>query len=100
MESNPVNNLHEKLPDAATVDRAAQGAHDVVDRLAAKAMPAVEKMRTLAGSAGETLQQRADRFVELEEEVLESTRVYVRDNPIKAVGIALAAGLLLARLVR
>jgi ElaB/YqjD/DUF883 family membrane-anchored ribosome-binding protein len=33
------------------------------------------------------------------EQWLEKTSVYVRDNPLKALGIAIVSGLLLSRLV-
>jgi len=81
-----------------TVDRAAQSAHEAIDRLAAKAGPAVERVRAGANSAAETLKARADRFGELEDEWLDATRGYVRENPLTAVAIGVLAGVVLAKL--
>jgi ElaB/YqjD/DUF883 family membrane-anchored ribosome-binding protein len=82
----------------STVDRAAQSAHEAIDRLAAKAGPAVEKVRSSANSAAETLKARADQFGELEEEWIEATRGYVRENPLTAVAIGVLAGVVLSKL--
>jgi len=81
-----------------TVDRAAQTAHEAIDRLAAKAGPAIDRLRGTATSASETLRAKADQFGELEEQWVESARAYVRENPLAAVGIAVAVGLLLGKL--
>jgi ElaB/YqjD/DUF883 family membrane-anchored ribosome-binding protein len=82
----------------STVDRAAQTAHDAIDRLAAKAGPAIERLRGSATSASETLRAKADQFSDIEEQWVESARAYVRENPLAAVGIAVAVGLLLGKL--
>lgn len=82
------------------VDRLAQGAHDAIDRVAAKAGPAVERVRSSATGAAGTLQQKAGDLGALEEQWMESARVVVRDNPLAAVAVAVAAGMLLSRLAR
>ena len=82
------------------VDRLAQTAHDTIDRVAAKAGPAVEKLRSTATGAVGTVQQKATDFGALEEQWMESARVVVRDNPLAAVAVAVAAGMLLSRLAR
>ena len=82
----------------STVDRAAQSAHEAIDRLAAKAGPAIERLRGSATNAGSTLRAKADQFGELEEQWVDSARSYVRENPIAAVAIAVAAGLVLGKL--
>jgi ElaB/YqjD/DUF883 family membrane-anchored ribosome-binding protein len=82
----------------STVDRAAQSAHEAIDRLAAKAGPAIDRLRGSATSAGETLRAKADQFGQLEEQWVEGARGYVRENPLAAVGIAVAIGLLIGKL--
>ncbi len=82
----------------STVDRAAQSAHEAIDRLAAKAGPAIERLRGSANTAGQTLRAKADQFGDLEEQWVESARSYVRENPLAAVAIAVAAGVLLGKL--
>ena len=74
---------------APTIDRVAQAAHRTVDKVAQAAGPAAEWI------AHNTSELRA-RQVEL----VDVCRVRVRERPITAIGIALAAGYLLARLLR
>jgi len=81
-----------------TVDRVAQAAHEAIDRLAAKAGPAVERLRGSTSSTAQTLRAKADAFGEMEEEWVENTRGYVRENPLTAVAIGVLAGVLLAKL--
>ncbi|MEO8187692.1 MAG: hypothetical protein ABI580_10055 [Burkholderiaceae bacterium] len=80
-----------------TVDHVAQGAHEAVDRIADKAGPAVDRMR----SAGSDIQtDMSTKFGDLANaEWVESAREEVRARPLAAVGVALAAGLLLSRLL-
>lgn len=85
---------------APLVERLAQGAHDTIDRVAAKAGPAVEKLRTTATTAAGSVQQRATDFGAMEEQWMESARGVVRENPLAAIAVAVAAGMLLSRLAR
>lgn len=92
--------LADALPTTATVDRAAQTAHDAIDRLAAKAGPLVEKLRTSASTAADGLSSRADNLGEMQDEWLDNARTTVRDNPLAAVAVGLLAGLLIGKLTR
>jgi ElaB/YqjD/DUF883 family membrane-anchored ribosome-binding protein len=74
---------------AATVDKVAGGAHQAVDRIAAAANTAASQF----GVKGEELMAAKDRL-------LESAREYVREKPVTALAIALAAGFILSRLSR
>jgi ElaB/YqjD/DUF883 family membrane-anchored ribosome-binding protein len=69
-----------------------------VDRIADKAIPAVERLRGTYNDAAETLKQRADQAVDLKDEWTESLRMTIREHPLAAVGTALALGVILARL--
>ena len=80
-----------------TVDHVAQGAHDTVDRIAAKAGPALDRVRSAASDGQATAYTKYDDFIN--GEWVESAREEVRARPLAAVGIALAAGLLLGRLI-
>ncbi|CAN5348575.1 hypothetical protein BH09PSE5_BH09PSE5_19090 [soil metagenome] len=82
------------------VDRLAQTAHETIDRVAAKAGPAVEKIRSTATGAAGTIQQKATDFGAMEEQWMESARGVVRENPLAAIAVAVAAGMLLSRLAR
>ncbi len=80
-----------------TVDHVAQGAHDAVDRIATKAVSALDDVRSAASDVETTAYTKYDNFINAE--WVESAREEVRARPLAAVGIALAAGLLLGRLI-
>jgi len=82
----------------STVDRAAQSAHEAIDRLAAKAGPAVERLRASTNNASEKLRAKAGELGELEEQWLENTRGYVRENPLTAVALGVLVGVVLSKL--
>ncbi len=67
--------------------------------VAEKAVPAVERLRSGVSEASERLQARADQLGQLQERWVEDSRNYVREHPFTSVAAALAAGMLLARLL-
>ncbi|HEX7030210.1 MAG TPA: DUF883 C-terminal domain-containing protein [Gammaproteobacteria bacterium] len=72
-----------------TVDRAARGVHDTVDRFADAANRTMEHMN-----------ERGEKFSETRDRMMAETRSYVQAHPIASIGIAVAAGFLLSRLMR
>src|SRR6202171_2379956 len=74
---------------APVIDRAAQAAHQTVDKVAQAAAPAAD-----------WINQNAEQLKQQQEALLEGCRSYVRDRPLVAVGVALAAGYLVGRLAR
>ena len=95
MEATRKNNHSDKggHSDAAVnlapvVERVAAGAHDAVDRAAGAAAAAAK----LVEKKSEVLRAAQERY-------LESCRERVRDNPLAAIGIALAAGIALSFLL-
>jgi ElaB/YqjD/DUF883 family membrane-anchored ribosome-binding protein len=78
--------------------RVVQGAHEAVDRIADKAIPAVERLRGSVNEASDMLHQRANQAAELRDEWTESLRTTIREHPIAAIATALAVGAILARL--
>lgn len=85
---------------ADLVQRAAQGAHATIDRLASQAAPAAQHLQKSLEETGDMLHQRADQAREMGREWTESLRCSVREHPLAAVATALAVGLLVARLSR
>jgi ElaB/YqjD/DUF883 family membrane-anchored ribosome-binding protein len=73
----------------AGIDRVSSGAHDTVDRVA-----------SAASSAADRIGAQSDQWLEAKERWVETTRGYVREHPLAALGVALAAGFLLSRLSR
>ena len=93
-----------------TVDKASSGAHDaidkvshaarpMVDRIASGAHQAVDKIASAAGQAAETLGVKGGQLKNAQAQAMKQARIYVRDNPLAALGIAVAAGYVLSRLL-
>ena len=74
---------------APAIDRAAQAAHQTIDKVAQAAAPAADWVN-----------QNAEQLKQQQEALLEGCRSYVRDRPLVAVGVAIAAGYLIGRLAR
>lgn len=81
-----------------TIERVAESAHRVVDQLAGKAGPAVDRLRSTVTGARDSMGQRLSELSHTREEWMDSARESVRRNPLAAVGLAAAVGYLLARL--
>ena len=67
-----------------TVDRMSQTAHDTIDRAA-----------QAAGSAYERFAEKGEEWMAMQEDWVETAREYVREKPLQALGMAVAAGYLL-----
>lgn len=78
----------------------AQGAHQAIDRLAEQVTPHVQRLQENVAGSTDMLDERADQLREMTDEWLETLRCTVRENPLAAMGAALAVGLLVARLSR
>jgi ElaB/YqjD/DUF883 family membrane-anchored ribosome-binding protein len=100
MENKVSNLINEKFPTSEAVDRMAQTAHAAIDRVAEQARPAVDKARVAATNAAAAMESKATQLGELEAQWMDSCRNHVRQNPLSSIAIALAAGMLIARLTR
>ena len=83
--------------NADMLNRMASTAHSAVDRVVGAAGPALEKMHGSASSAGEAMKDKADQLGTMEEQWIASARNYVRENPLAAVAIAAAVGLIIGK---
>lgn len=72
---------------------------ETIDKVTHSAHEAVDKMANASYKTAEVLSEKGEQLKTAEEEMIENYRVYIRENPIRAVGIALAAGFLLSRLL-
>lgn len=81
------------------VHRVARGAHDVVDRVAERALPAVERLRTGLYDARDAVKARADNLTVMQEEWTTQCRASIREKPLTAVAIGVVAGMFLSRLL-
>jgi ElaB/YqjD/DUF883 family membrane-anchored ribosome-binding protein len=71
-----------------------------VDRLSQSAHDAVDKAASVASSYAERFSSKGDELMQMQEDWIDSARDYVREKPLQALGIALAAGYLLHMLTR
>ena len=78
----------------------ATGAHGAIDSASSGAHKAVDKMTTAASHAAENLGTTGEHLKNVETRALDKARVYVREHPLAALGIAAATGFLLSRLLR
>ena len=82
------------------IERMARSAHSAVDRVAGTAGSAVERVRTgVQGTVG-TVTERMHDLRSNGEVWVDSARERVREHPLATIGVALAAGYLLARILR
>jgi ElaB/YqjD/DUF883 family membrane-anchored ribosome-binding protein len=85
---------------AGAADEAARKAKPAIDRVAAMAHQAVDKAAGAAAPTADWLTERGQRLNATQEKLVAGASNYVSANPLKALGIALAAGFLLSRFIR
>ena len=101
-----------------SLNRAAAGVHQVVDKVAGAADEAANKVKPaidqatkaahqavdrVAGAAAPTadwVSERGERLQAKGQKVVADTSQYVSANPWKALGFALAAGFIISRVIR
>jgi len=83
----------------STIDKVSETARPAVDRLASGAHQAVDKIAGAAGQVVETLGIKGEQLNDAQARLVEAGRNYVRENPMMALGIAIAAGFVLSRVV-
>jgi ElaB/YqjD/DUF883 family membrane-anchored ribosome-binding protein len=90
-------------PDTSAVRSSAEAlsdkAHGGIDRLTSTAHDAVERATSAAATAADTLGVKGRELLDARDEWMDATRVYVREHPLAALGVALAAGYLLSRIL-
>ena len=68
-----------------TIERASSTAHDAIET---------------ASQYAERFGEKAEEWLELKDNWVEGARAYVREHPVAALGIAVAAGYVLSMLMR
>jgi ElaB/YqjD/DUF883 family membrane-anchored ribosome-binding protein len=84
---------------ASSMNNMSQNATATVDKIASSAHQAVDRIAGAATSAAEQWGVKGDQMLEQRDRMMESTREYVRSNPMAALGIALAAGFILSKIL-
>lgn len=83
-----------------TAQRLAQKAHEVVDKVAAQADMAEQRLREACTDAGSKLQMSGDDLKARYGDVNTRVSSYIHEHPLTALGVAFGAGVLLAALMR
>lgn len=76
-----------------------QGKHEQVERVADGAHETVDKVAEATHQAADAISEKGAQLQDLQEEWLENARDYINKNPVKSVGIAIAGGFLMSRLL-
>lgn len=74
--------------------------HEAVDRASETAAQAEQRARQVADEARHKVRQGAQQARQKSEEMSASLQRYIRDNPMMALGVAFAAGTVIASLGR
>ena len=82
-----------------TVDRVAQRVHPAVDRVAEGAHNAVDRLAEMADATSARVHRQTEQLTAARDRLGASAGTYVRENPLTALGIALAAGYVISRLL-
>ena len=85
--------IHEKI------DAAGEMARPAVDRILTGAHQAVDKLSGLAATAADTVSEKSVQLKEAHAKLMASGRDQVREKPAVAVGIAVAAGIIIGRIL-
>lgn len=83
-----------------SIDNMASSARPAVDRFASSAHKAVDKLVNVASQATERFGSRSEQLKGSQERMMDEARIYIRNKPGTAVGIAVAAGFILSRILR
>lgn len=81
------------------IDSASEGARPAVDRILTSAHQAVDKLSGFANVAAETVSEKTVQLKDAHARLMTTGRTQVREKPAIAVGLAVAAGFILARIL-
>jgi len=82
-----------------TIDKAAQAAQPMVERVVSSAHAGVDKLSGMLSGASERFSNRSAQMNDTYQQLADSGREYVRNKPGTAIAIALGAGYILAKLL-
>ncbi len=103
--SNAIGTVTRGVDSAASgahraIDRASDAARPAVDSLAAGAHNAVNSLGNAATSAANAIDHKGTQLHDAQIRLTENTRHMVRDNPLAAIGVAVAAGFVLSWMMK
>lgn len=91
----------ENEPAVATMSDSSEGStSNTINRIASSAHQAVDRIAKGADSTLQSLRGGSEQWREAGDQSLERVQAYVREKPLTALGMAMAAGFVLSRLLR
>ncbi len=93
-KGNGVSGVQKSLDKS--IDGYSKTAHQAVDRAADAAAAAAERL----GERVDALSAKGEELFAMKDTWIEGATDYVREHPVKAIGIAIATGYLLSMLMR
>jgi ElaB/YqjD/DUF883 family membrane-anchored ribosome-binding protein len=72
---------------------------ETLDKVSHSAHEAFDKIASATSQATEALGEKGEQLKKTEKKLMKNCRGYIKDNPMTSVGIAVAAGFLLSRLL-
>lgn len=110
METTPNTSGISTGTKGANVNQAASGLHEKIDRVSEAARPAVDRatssahetvdhLADMASHAAETVEQKSAEFKEMQAKFMENATQYVQAHPMASLGIAVATGFLLSKML-
>lgn len=100
----------EQATTMKTTDKVSNFAHDAVDtitdttnhaadRVSHFAHDTVDTINNATSRAAEAFDEKSEKLINAEQKLVKECRSYIQDNPVTSLGIAVAAGFLLSRLL-
>jgi ElaB/YqjD/DUF883 family membrane-anchored ribosome-binding protein len=90
-------------PGAGSTTQAAEAittrASEKLSDLGSAAQDTYDRVRSAASQAANRLSERSDELWELQQRASDTARTYMREHPLATIGIAVAVGLILSRLL-
>ncbi len=72
---------------------------ETIDKTSHFAHEAVDKITSATNLAADALEEKSQQLKSAEQRMMKNCQSYVRDNPIAALGMAVAAGFMMSRLL-
>jgi ElaB/YqjD/DUF883 family membrane-anchored ribosome-binding protein len=82
-----------------TLDNLTNTAEEAAEKISSAASQAAEALSEKGEQLAEAVSEKGKQLMTMEEQFLKNCRAYVKDNPMTAVGIALAAGFILSQIM-
>jgi ElaB/YqjD/DUF883 family membrane-anchored ribosome-binding protein len=72
---------------------------EAVDKVSNFAHEAVDTLASVSNQAADNFDEKSQALKDVEQRLVKECQVYIRDNPVTSLGIAVAAGFLLSRVL-